>query len=56
MAQGASTTWKDTHADQDGDLVPDQDQETVAKGVTRLPQILMMKVTIMNTMTQNLID
>jgi hypothetical protein len=32
MVQEASTTWKDTHADQDGDLVLDQDQETVAKG------------------------
>jgi hypothetical protein len=32
MVQEASTTWKDTHADQDGDVVHDQDQETVAEG------------------------
>ncbi len=32
MVQETSTTWKDTHADQDGDVVPDQDQEAVAEG------------------------
>ncbi len=29
MVREASTTWKDAHADQDGDAVPDQDRETV---------------------------
>jgi hypothetical protein len=32
MVQEASTTWKDAHADQEGDVVPDQDRETVDEG------------------------
>ncbi len=32
MVQEASTTWKDAHADQEGDVVPDQDRETIDEG------------------------
>jgi hypothetical protein len=33
LGQEASTTWnKDTHANRDYNLVPDQDQKTVTKG------------------------
>jgi len=32
MVQEASTTWKDAHADQEGDVVPDQDRETIEEG------------------------
>ncbi len=29
MMRGTSTTWKDAHAHQDGDTVPDQDREAI---------------------------
>ncbi len=32
MVQEASTSWKDTHVDQGGDAVPNQDRETVNEG------------------------
>jgi hypothetical protein len=32
ILQEASTTWKDKHADQEGDMIPDQDRETVNEG------------------------
>jgi hypothetical protein len=32
MVREASTTWKDAHADQAGDVAPDQDHETINEG------------------------
>jgi hypothetical protein len=32
MVWEASTTWKEAHADQDGDAIPDQDREAVNEG------------------------
>jgi hypothetical protein len=56
MVREAPTTWKDVHADQGDDTVPDQDRKAVNEGDDASTQIPMMKVIPVSTMIQNLID
>jgi len=56
MVRGTSTTWKDVHADQDGDAVHDQDREVVNEEGDASTQIPMMTVIPVNTMIRNLIE